>query len=92
MFKMTIKKFAEDLNKLSETIKNKTVTQMKGGLKRKVYDSKGITSSPTNSKKTAKGNQSLISSPGQESKVITKTLPSNSFNAPIETTVQKTEA
>ncbi|XP_074600187.1 BPTF-associated chromatin complex component 1 [Brevipalpus obovatus] len=54
MFKMTLKKFAEDLNKLSDNIKNKTINQIKGGIKRKIQDQKGLTiSSPVVVKKVA---------------------------------------
>lgn len=54
MFKMTLKKFAEDLNKLSDNIKNKTINQIKGGIKRKIQDQKGLTiSSPVVVKKIA---------------------------------------
>jgi hypothetical protein len=38
-----VKKFGEDLNKVSETIKAKSATQMKVGIKRKVYEDAGLT-------------------------------------------------
>src|SRR5687767_1126908 len=48
MLRIAVKRFGEELNKISENIKNKTIAQIKTGIKRKaVEDSKLNTTSPT---------------------------------------------
>nr|CAG4646747.1 EOG090X0LYT [Macrothrix elegans] len=42
MLRSSIKKFAEDLEKLSEHIKDKTLTQIHGSIKKKTFEAAGI--------------------------------------------------
>lgn len=74
-----MKRFGEDLNRLSDTIKGKSTVQLKSSLKRKVYDDAGL---PLNS-----GSATLTPSPKKVatgkstgSKVITKPV-HNNFNS-----------
>lgn len=85
MFKLTLKKFSEDLNRLSDNIKNKTINQIKGGIKRKIQDQKGTPVLSPTVKKVAKVS-SPVSSPvpnHQQSKLTPKVNQSslNSFTA-----------
>lgn len=80
-----VKRFGEDLNKLSETIKGKSTAQLKSGLKRKVFDEAGVplnsgsaTSSPSPAKKSA--TNSIGKATTSTSKVITKPV-HNNFNS-----------
>ena len=74
-----IKRFGEDLNKLTETIKNKSNGQIKAGIKRKMYDEAGVPSSSSNGSVTKKPATSTKSS--VTAKVITKPTPSISNNS-----------
>jgi len=48
MLRSAVKRFGEELNKISENIKNKTIAQIKTGMKRKaIEDAKITTSSPS---------------------------------------------
>ncbi|KAI1282000.1 Chromatin complexes subunit BAP18 [Halotydeus destructor] len=49
--RVAVRRFSEDLNKLSENIKSKSTAQLKNGVKRKLYDEAGlpISQSPSSS-------------------------------------------
>ncbi|KAK7089929.1 chromatin complexes subunit BAP18-like isoform X1 [Littorina saxatilis] len=50
MLRSSVKKFGEDLNKISEVIKSRTVSQIRNQLKRKAYEDAGLqppTATPT---------------------------------------------
>jgi len=53
MLQMAVKRFGEDLNKISDNIKSKTIAQIKTGLKRKAIEdnNKAISSQTPNAKK-----------------------------------------
>ena len=86
--RMAVKRFGEDLNKISENIKNKTIAQIKTGIKRKAIDdnSKGpnpLGSPPTNAAKK------LVTSPAltptasvtvKAPKIVNKSPQINSIN------------
>ncbi|XP_064454611.1 chromatin complexes subunit BAP18-like isoform X1 [Ornithodoros turicata] len=42
MLRTAVKRFGEDLNKISDHIKNRTISQIKGSMKRKAYEEAGI--------------------------------------------------
>ena len=73
-----IKRFGEDLNKLTETIKSKSNGQIKAGIKRKMFDEAGVPSSSNGNvaKKPATSTKSSVTA-----KVITKATPSISNNS-----------
>lgn len=61
MLKSAVGKFGEDLTKISEHIKNRTITQIKTTLKRKAYEDAGV---PTTIKKQATSSHLVKVEPG----------------------------
>ncbi|XP_040563517.1 BPTF-associated chromatin complex component 1 isoform X1 [Lepeophtheirus salmonis] len=57
MLQKAVNAFAEDLEKISKTIKLRTVQQIKGALKKKAYDEAGL--SPTTSLSSSDANVTL---------------------------------
>lgn len=88
MLRMAVKRFGEDLNKISDNIKNKTIAQIKTGIKRKAIEDNSKTSNampspPTNATKK------LVTSPTatptasvtvKAPKIVNKTPLINSIN------------
>jgi len=62
MLRGAVKRFGEDLNKISDVIKNRTITQIRTQLKRKAYDDAGLQPLTTATGKTV------------VTKVLTKTV------------------
>jgi len=88
-----VKKFGDDLNKISENIKNKTINQIKVGIKRKAYDEAGVSIASPVKKVTP---PAITSPKAPATKVITKPVQGalNSLNAEnsIESEIDSTES
>ncbi|RWS14373.1 chromatin complexes subunit BAP18-like protein [Dinothrombium tinctorium] len=93
MLRSAVKKFGEDLNKISENIKRKTVTQLKSGIKRKAYEEANVPLSPTRKPVVSTVISSNVSATKASgiSKVIAKSTPLNEQPSPhfSSTFVQK---
>jgi len=76
-----IRRFSEDLNKLTETIKNKSNTHIKGGIKRKMYDDAGVVAQGPGSSNGSIAKKPVTTKSPATAKVITKPTPSISNNS-----------
>ncbi|XP_057367077.1 chromatin complexes subunit BAP18-like [Daphnia carinata] len=72
MLRNSIKRFGEDLEKLSEHIKDKTVTQIHGSLKKKCFETAGVSLPRVLNQTTTQTNshQNIASSPQQTVVVV----------------------
>ncbi|XP_022664727.1 chromatin complexes subunit BAP18-like isoform X1 [Varroa jacobsoni] len=73
MLRNAVKRFSEDLQKISENIKNRAISQIKNNMKRKAYESAGVTAAikktstganSTNAATTAKAGVAATSTAG----------------------------
>lgn len=66
MLRSSVKKFGEDLNKISEIIKSRTVSQIRNQLKRKAYEDAGLQPPPATTAKAVKSAAAAVA-PSSES-------------------------
>nr|CAG4649877.1 EOG090X0LYT [Scapholeberis mucronata] len=92
MLRSSIKKFGEDLDKLTEHIKEKTVTQIHSGLKKKTFESAGIvvTKPVTSSQNNIM--QTLSSNPSQQTVVVVQQPPMITSKSTAEVTLNMLNA
>uniref|UniRef100_T1J454 SANT domain-containing protein n=1 Tax=Strigamia maritima TaxID=126957 RepID=T1J454_STRMM len=62
MLRSAVRKFGDDLNKISEHIKNRTISQIKTTLKRKAYEDAGATTKKQNAMQSSSYMQSGVES------------------------------
>nr|CAG4637541.1 EOG090X0LYT [Ceriodaphnia reticulata] len=71
MLRNSIKRFGEDLEKISEHIKDKTVTQIHGSLKKKTFEAAGVQLSARTQNQPSLSNLStVVASPAQQTVVV----------------------
>ncbi|XP_076435400.1 BPTF-associated chromatin complex component 1-like isoform X2 [Babylonia areolata] len=81
LLRTSVKKFGEDLNKLSEIIKSRTVSQIRNQLKRKAYEDAGL--QPTTGKVQLKAVPSGSEPPSKKQKTSgNKEVTLSALNAP----------
>ncbi|KAK6195513.1 chromatin complexes subunit BAP18 [Patella vulgata] len=82
LLRATVKQFGEDLNKISEVIKNRTISQIKNKLKRKAYDDAGLHPPPETSVSLVQKNVTPIITESQSKKQKTSDVTLSALNAP----------
>lgn len=83
LLRTSVKRFGEDLNKISEVIKSRTVSQIRNQLKRKAYEDAGLqppVTSPT--KPSAKSVQGVAEQHGKKQKTSVAEVTLSALNAP----------
>lgn len=74
--RLAVKRFGEDLNKISDGIKSKTISQIRTGIKRKSYEDAGVPiSSIAGSNMQLSSTKKLITSSGVTSVIAVKSPP-----------------
>ncbi|ESO96145.1 hypothetical protein LOTGIDRAFT_214697 [Lottia gigantea] len=84
LLRSAVKQFGDDLNKISEVIKNRTISQIKNKLKRKAYDDAGLQppTETTSSNMVQKTVSSQHISEHQTKKQKTSDVTLSALNAP----------
>nr|CAG4651523.1 EOG090X0LYT [Simocephalus serrulatus] len=93
MLRNSIKRFGEDLEKISEHIKDKTVTQIHGSLKKKTFEAAGV-SLPRTNQANSQSNllPNLAGSPTQQTVVVVQQPPMITSKSTAEVTLNMLNA
>lgn len=87
MLRLAVRRFGDDLNKISERIKNRTITQIKTTLKKKAYEDAGLPAKKIHLQSSVDSSQSLSSSVMAPSGKKSADVTLNMLNATAESEV-----